>query len=229
MSAILTLGLLRTTSTEKAIAACGWLPADLAIRYELLRFLLCQRSYGRDDLLEQSHTTGVNGVTSALDTASGELRRLRRSREVTFGGWEHVDLVHFRAHAPWDPTPPLPIRFLPRETACNEITSLQSVPSGDVWIYTDGSILEGQRGAAAFFDDAQGPFGEVRLMARLGPLHSITDAELLGMRLALAHLSSQIDWTQAYIVSDSQAALSQLRHAGWGRTRSKIIGVYRLA
>ena len=76
LSAILTLGLLRTTSTEKAIAACGWLPADLAIRYELLRFLLRQRSYGRDDLLEQSHTSGVNGVTSALDTASGEIRRL---------------------------------------------------------------------------------------------------------------------------------------------------------
>ena len=66
-------------------------------------------------------------------------------------------------------------------------------------------------------------------MARLGPLHSIIDAELLGMRLALAHLSSRIDWTRAYIVSDSQAALSQLRQARWGRTRSTIIGVYRLA
>ena len=66
-------------------------------------------------------------------------------------------------------------------------------------------------------------------MARLGPLHSITDAELLGMRLALAHLSSRTDWTRAYIVSDSQAALSQLRQARWGQTRSMIIGVYRLA
>ena len=40
MVAIITLGLLCTTSTEKAIAACGWLPADLAIRYEVCWFLL---------------------------------------------------------------------------------------------------------------------------------------------------------------------------------------------
>ena len=66
-------------------------------------------------------------------------------------------------------------------------------------------------------------------MAKLGPLHSITDAELLGMRLALAHLSSRTDWTRAYIVTDSQAALSQLRQARWGRTRSTILDVYRLA
>ena len=46
MAAILTLGLLSTMSTMRAIAACGWLPADLAIRYELFRFLLRQRTYG---------------------------------------------------------------------------------------------------------------------------------------------------------------------------------------
>ena len=54
-------------------------------------------------------------------------------------------------------------------------------------------MLEGERGGAAFFDDAQGPFGEVHLMAKLGLLHSITNAELLGMHLALDHLSSRTD------------------------------------
>ena len=228
MSAILTLGLLSTTSTVRAIAACGWLPADLAIRYEIFRFLLRQRTYGREDVLEHDHTLGVNGIISALDTARGEVRRLHRSGVVDDAGWEHLDQLCFREHAPWDPAPALPIRFLPRETALAEIGSLQTTASDGVWIYTDGSILEGERGAAAFFDDARGPFGEVQLMAKLGPLHSITDAELLGMRLALEHLSSRTDWTRAFITSDSQAALGQLRQARWGRSRLTIMAVYRL-
>ena len=40
MAAVVMLGLLRTTSAVKALAVCGWLPADLAIRFELLRFIL---------------------------------------------------------------------------------------------------------------------------------------------------------------------------------------------
>ena len=227
MAAILTLGLLRTTSTTRAIAACGWLPADLAIRYELFRFLLRQRTYGREDLLERDHTFGVNGIISAQDTARGEFRRLQRSRLVEATGWEHVDPLHFREHSPWDPTPEVSIRFLQRETAQEEIRSLQTTSAAGVWIYTDGSILEGECGAAAFIDDDRGPFGEVRLMAKLGPLHSTTDTELLGIRLALDHLSSRTDWTHTFIVSDSQAALSQLRQARWRRSRSTVIEVYR--
>ena len=86
MSAILTLGLLSTTSIVWAIAACGWLPADLAIRSELFCFLLPQRTYGREDVLERDHTLGVNGIISALDTARGEVRRLLRSGVVDAEG-----------------------------------------------------------------------------------------------------------------------------------------------
>lgn len=67
----------------------------------------------------------------------------------------------------------------------------------------DGSILEGEHGAAAFFDDDRGPFGEMQLMAKLGPLHSIMDSELLGMCFALDHLSSRMDKTLAFITSNS--------------------------
>ena len=109
---------------SQAIAACGWLPADLAIRYELFRFLLRQRTYGREDLLERDHTFGVNGIISAQDTARGEFRRLQRSRLVEATGWEHVNPLHFREHSPWDPTPEVSIRFLQRETAQEEIRSL---------------------------------------------------------------------------------------------------------
>ena len=95
--------------------------------------------------------------------------------------------------------------------AQEEIRSLQITSAAGVWIYTDGSILEGECGAAAFIDDAKSPCGEARIMAKLGPLHSTTDTELLGIRLALDHLSSRTDWTHTFIVSNSQAALSQLR------------------
>ena len=60
----------------------------------------------------------------------------------------------------------------------------------------------------AFIDDARGPFGELRLMAKLGQLHSITNVELFGIRLASHHLSSWTDWTRTFIISDSQVALS---------------------
>ena len=179
-------------------------------------------------MLEHDHTLGVNGIISALDTTRGEVRCLHRSRVVDDAGWEHLDPLCFHEHTPWDPAPALQIRFLLRETALVEIGSLQTTASDGVWIYTDGSILEGERGAAAFFDDARGPFGEVQLMAKLGPLHSITDAEHLGMHLALEHLSSRTDWTRAFITSDSQAALGQLRQAHWGRSRLTIMAVYRL-
>ena len=65
-------------------------------------------------------------------------------------------------------------------------------------------------------------------MAKLGPLHSITDVELLGIHFALEHLSSRTDWTRAFITSDSQAVLGQLCQARWGLSRSTIIVVYRL-
>ena len=47
--AILTLGLLRTTSVPKALAVCGWLPVDMEIRYALVRFILRQMTFGRRD------------------------------------------------------------------------------------------------------------------------------------------------------------------------------------
>ena len=67
MSAVVTLGLLRTTSGVKALAVCGWLPADLAICHELVRFVLRQRGYGREDLLERDYSLGVTRSISAID------------------------------------------------------------------------------------------------------------------------------------------------------------------
>ena len=121
-------------------------------------------------------------------------------------GWEHLDRLQLGTAAPWDPVSPLPVRFLDRETAREELISARRCQTG-VWIYTDGSVQLGACGAAAIFEDPHGPFGQARLSITLGPLQSSTDAELAGIRLALDHLSSRTDWHQVYIVSDSQAAL----------------------
>ena len=56
----------------------------------------------------------------------------------------------------------------------------------------------------------------------LGPFQSSTDTEPVGLRLALDHLATQTDWYQAYIVSDSQAALLQLGGISWRRIRASI-------
>ena len=226
IAAILTLGLLSTTSTVKAIAVCGWLPADLAIRFELFRFLLRQRSYGRMDLLDQNHVVGVNQIISALDTARREVQRFSRTSVTSRIGWEHLDPVMIGTHAPWDAAPPLTIRFPSRESVVDELATAQARDSG-VWIYTDGSLLQGGCGAAAFVDDAGGPFGVATLTTKLGPLHSITDAELAGIRLALDHLATRTDWTEAHIVSDSQAALRQVLGARWRPTRLTILEIYQ--
>ena len=78
-AAILTLGLLRTTSGPKALAACGWLPADMEIRYALVRFILRQETFGRRDLLHTAYVLGVNQRISALDIARREVTAFRAS------------------------------------------------------------------------------------------------------------------------------------------------------
>ena len=57
---LVTPGLLHTTNTVKATAACGWLPVDLVIRYELVWFVLCQWLYVCEGILERDHVLGVN-------------------------------------------------------------------------------------------------------------------------------------------------------------------------
>ena len=206
MAAVVTLGLLRTTSAVKALSVCGWLPADLAIRFELVRFILRQRCYGREDLLTTDYSPGVNRVVSAIDVARRAVERFQAWNTATREGWEHLDRLQLGPAAPWDPISPLPVRFLARETAREELISAHHTHPG-VWIYTDGSVQPGACGAAALFEDPHGPFGRACLSITLGPLQSSTDAELAGIRLALDHLASRTDWHQAYIVSDSQAAL----------------------
>ena len=200
----------------------------LAIRFELVRFILQQRCYGREDLLLTDYSPGVNRVVSAIDVARRVVERFQASSATTREGWEHLDRFQLGTSAPWDPVAPLPVRFLDRETAREELISARRCQPG-VWIYTDGSVQPGACGATAIFEDPHGPFGQARLSLTLGPLQSSTDAELAGIRLALDHLASQIGWHHVYIVSDSQVALLQVRNVGWRQTRTSIWEVHRRA
>ena len=228
MSAVVTLGLLLTTSGVKALAVCGWLPADLAIRHELVRFVLRQRGYGREDLLERDYSLGVTRSISAIDVARRAVERFRASSTVAAMGWDHLDRLCFGLSPPWAPIDPFPLRFLPRDSAHADLAKAHSRRQG-VWVYTDGSVQPTGCGAAVVFEDHGGPFGTTCLPITLGPLQSSTDAELAGIGAALGHLASRSDWSQAFIVSDSQAALLQLCGMQWRRMRASIRVVYQRA
>ena len=158
-------------------------------------------------------------LTSLGVPLSGARLRARRCEMV--GG--HLDRLYVRAAAPWDHVDPLPVRFLDRETAREELHAARQT---GVWVYTDGSVQPNACGAAAIFEDRHGPFGQTRLAITLGPLQSSTDAEMAGIRLALDHLATRTDWHQAYIVSDSQAALLQLGGISWRQTRASIWDIH---
>ena len=130
MAAVVMLGLLRTTSMVKALAVCGWLPADLAIRFELVQFILRQWCYGREDLLTTDYSPGVNRVVSAIDVTQRAIERFQALSEETREGWEHLDRLHFGAAAPWDLVDPLPVRFLDRETARAELIAARLRQTG---------------------------------------------------------------------------------------------------
>ena len=220
-AAILTLGLLRTTSGPKALATCGWLPADMEIRYALVRFILRQETFGRRDLLHTDYVLGVNQRISALDIARREVTAFRASCVDASQGWDHLDRLQFWVRPPWTPVPRVPVRFLDRDTAALAVSLAQLRPEG-VWVFTDGSVQGAFSGAAAIFEDPHGPFGRTSLRIPLGPLQSSTDAELAGIRGALSCLSRSRDWHRATIVTDSRAAIQMILRTDWRRCRTSV-------
>ena len=220
-AAVLTLGLLRTTSGPKALAVCGWLPADMEIRYALVRFILRQETFGRRDLLHTDYALGVNQRISALDIARREVTAFRASSDIASRGWTHLDTFQFWVRPPWTDVPRVPARFLVRDSAHQDVSEAQSRQKG-VWVFTDGSVQDDHSGAAAIFEDPHGPFGDTSLRFPLGPLQSSTDAELAGIRGALSHLTHSRDWHRVTIVTDSQAAIQMLRGTDWNRCRTSV-------
>ena len=134
-AAVLTLGLLRTTSGPKALAVCGWLPADMEIRYALVRFILRQKAFGRHDLLSTDYALGLNQRVSALDIARREVTAFRASSDIATRGWAHLDAMQFWVRPPWSQMPQIPVRFLERDSAHLEISRAQAQQEGGLGIY----------------------------------------------------------------------------------------------
>ena len=220
-AAVLTLGLLRTTSGPKALAICGWLPADMEIRYAIVRFILRQLTFGRGDLLATDYVLGVNQRISALDIARREVTAFRASSTAASRGWDHLDILQFWVRPPWTPQPKVRARFLARDTAHHEISETQS-HQGGVWIFTDGSVQDDLSGAAAIFVDPHGPLDDITLRFPLGPFQSSTDAELAGIHGALSRLAQCSEWQRATIVTDSQAAIKMIQATDWRRCRTSV-------
>ena len=138
-AAVLTLGLLHTTSGPKALAACGWLPADMEIRYALVRFILRQETFGRRDLLHADYALGVNQRVSVLDIARREVRAFRASSVDASRGWTHLDKLQFWVRPPWTSTSRVPARYLERDSVAHEV-SLAQLHQNSIWVFTDGSV-----------------------------------------------------------------------------------------
>ena len=99
-AAVLTLGLLCMTSGPKTLAICGWLPADMEIRYAIVRFILHQEAFGRGDLLDIDYVLGVNQRISALDIAHQEVTAFRASSAAASRRWDHLDTLQFWVRPP---------------------------------------------------------------------------------------------------------------------------------
>ena len=116
-AAILTLGLLRTSSGTKALAyADGYL---LTWRFALLWF---GSSYGRRPLAVMifcilDYVLGLNQRISVTDIARHEVTVFRTSGNHARLGWGHVDSLKCWVYPPWTIVPPVHIRLLERDSA----------------------------------------------------------------------------------------------------------------
>ena len=112
-AAILTLGLLSSTSQVRALAACGWLPAEFMIRQALMRFLVRQSSYGRTDLLDLPSDPGMNQIISTADIGRQELRLFRRMCPSEAATWTRISCTHTWIRPPWEHPEPVDCYFPP--------------------------------------------------------------------------------------------------------------------
>ena len=214
-AAILTLGLLSSTSQGRALAACGWLPAELMIRQALMRFLVRQSSYGRNDLLALPLDPGMNQIISTADIGRQELRLFRRMCPSEAATWTRISRTRTWTRPPWEHPEPVDCYFPPRATSGDQLLAAMQ-DSHQTWVFTDGSVMGQRSGASAVFvDPITSSHAEVGIY--LGPLQASTDAEVAGLHLAVRQLMAHSDWSRATIVSDSSAALHRLIGSPWRR------------
>ena len=207
LSAIGTLGLLKTTSCEAAEILAGYLPAEFQIRQRTLEFYLRHLTYGRELLTEEARSTGCTHAISPLDILHSEVLKLAR-----FGGLPHTLLQQVETRrfwfsdpvgAPWPPVPSI----LPSALAVKRIHHHRPISSDDVlWIFTDGSVDGPRCGAAAVLYRGSQVEG-TSFSVHFEGLHSSTQAELIALHLGCQHAHRLGRFRSIIMVSDSQPAL----------------------
>ena len=211
LSAICTLGLLRTVPCAAALALTGYLPAELQLRERVAAFHLRQLGYGRDVHPELA-VLGLNRMACPSDILRKELRELEDSGHVTTTMLStvdrHVSLGEDPSAPEWGPMPTI----LSRALAPAHIRRLrqQSSPS-ELWIFTDGSVVGLHCGAAAVFYTGASQSGTSRAVAFVGH-HSSTQAELVALGLGSSLAPSLGCHQRVSFVSDSQPALLAIQH-----------------
>ena len=138
LSALGTLGLLRTTSCEASMVLAGFLPAEIQIRQRTVEFYLRQLAYGRDLISVEARCVGMTHALSPLDVLDAEVMRLDRYGNLPRELLQRVESRHF-----WtvDPVaislPPIP-SILPAAFAIQRIRERRSSASPELlWIFTD--------------------------------------------------------------------------------------------
>ena len=94
----------------------------MEIRYALVRFILRQETFGRQDLLHTNYALGVNQRVSALDIARCEVRAFRASSVAASWGWTHLDRLQFWVRPPWTSPSRVPARFLERDSVAYKVS-----------------------------------------------------------------------------------------------------------
>ena len=109
LSAVGTLGLLRTTSGEVAQVLTGFLPAEFQIRRRTVEFYLRQLSYGRDLLSMDPHYPGCTHAITPFNMLVAEVAHLEHYEDLPRQLLQCVESRQFWSIAPIDITlPPIP-------------------------------------------------------------------------------------------------------------------------
>ena len=213
LSALSTLGLLRTTSGEAAMVLAGFLSAEIQIRQRTVEFYLRQLAYGRNLITAEARCIGRTHAVSPLDILAAEVMRLER-----FGDLPPQLLQRVESRLSWtvDPVgislPPLP-SILSSALSIQRIrTHRSSAGSELLWVFTDGSVDGTRCGAAAVLFVGSSTVGLPFSVHFEGP-HSSTQAELVAIHLGCQKALALGHFRCIIIVCDSQPALQSLQRS----------------
>ena len=201
------MGLLRTTSTETALATAGLHHADVYIRRSLVEFYVRHLTYGHDVTVSTSGIRRLNRTHTPSEILRKEISALCHHQHLPESTFTRVERKRWWYSNPsdthWEPEPSL----LTREDALSRLhIERTSSPPDSLWVFTDGSVSDTSCGAAALFLHGRERHGHTFAVHFSGQ-HSSTHAEMVALRLACSQTSEFTHTKCVTFVSDSMPAL----------------------